>query len=657
MEKTFTAKCWKLMKICAAQAMIAMAFFGVSTAHDSATQVLDKKISVSVKNVTMEDALKEVQRAGSIAIFYSIDHLPKGQSITLEAKEKKLRSVLDDLLTPFSMKYRLDKNSGSIIIMKQAPPRVGEDSKSDEQHDTPKTSRATVTGKVLDAATQQPLAGVSIVVKGTVNGTTTDANGEYSIDVLSETEVLVFSFIGYAPIETKINGRTVIDVMLQEDIKSLGEVVVNAGYYKISDKERTGNIGRVEAADIQKQPVSNPLAALQGRVAGLEITQGSGVPGGNFRVRIRGTNSIANGNDPLYIINGVQYTSAVMTFNETSAGILGNSLNPLGGTSPLNSINPSDIESIEVLKDADATGIYGSRGSNGVILITTKKGKAGKTNVDVNFYTGAGKASGTMDLFNTQQYITMRKEAFANDMAVPTLANARDLLVWDTTRQTNWQKELIGGAANITDAQIRLSGGENDTQFAIGAGYHKETTVFPGDNSDQRFSGIVNVTNAAFDKKLKTNLSINYSINNTDLLSQDLTGKALFLPPNAPALYDDEGNLNWEGWDASGPYENPLAYLNRRYEAKTNTLITSLEAGYLILPNLEIKSRMGYTTTAMNTVNLIPVSSLAPSVASTSLNTTNFSESSFRSFNPSDTAKLTIAPTRASTTVLTISSE
>src|SRR5690606_9891638 len=212
----------------------------------------------------------------------------------------------------------------------------------------------------------------------------------------------VFSFIGFSTYETRVGGRTVIDVVLEENITNLGEVVVNAGYYSTTRKLQTGSIVKISSEDMCKQQVSDPLAALLGRVAGMEIVQNSGVPGSNFSVRIRGTNSISSGNDPLYIIDGVPYTSSSLFLGETSGGLLP------GGMSPLNSINPSDIESIEVLKDADATAIYGSRGANGVVLITTKKGTVGKPKVELNLYTGVGQVPKFMDLLNTEQYLEMR---------------------------------------------------------------------------------------------------------------------------------------------------------------------------------------------------------------------------------------------------------
>src|SRR5690606_35047791 len=190
-------------------------------------------------------------------------------------------------------------------------------------------------------------------------------------------DVLIISFIGYASLEVPVNGRTVIDIAMTEDVTSRGEVVVNAGYWKVKDQERTGNIARVTSDEIQKQPVSNPLQAIQGRMAGVYVQQNTGMPGGGFDIQIRGQNSLRtgvggtiNGNLPLYIVDGIPFTSTSLTSPFTSSS------NLLGGN-PLSAINPDDIESIEVLKDADATAIYGTRGANGVVLITTKTAKGG----------------------------------------------------------------------------------------------------------------------------------------------------------------------------------------------------------------------------------------------------------------------------------------
>jgi TonB-dependent starch-binding outer membrane protein SusC len=593
------------------------------------TQLLDKKISVSFEALPFHEALREIETASGARFVYSIDQLgTESERVSLNANRQPLRIILEDLLSPFNITYKVQLKDATIFLKKQ---------KTEKPNDLPRQSKTssplihTITGTVTEATTGQPMPGVNILIKGTATGTTTDTEGTYSLEATGDA-ILIFSFIGYTSVEEPVGNRAVINITLTEESTSLKDVIINAGYYSTTKATQTGSISKVTAEEIQKQPVQNPVAALQGRVPGLEVTQATGVPGGNFRIRIRGTNSIANGNDPLFIIDGIPYTSATMTFNETSAGILGNSLSPLGGTSPLNNLNPADIESIEVLRDADATAIYGSRGSNGVILITTKKGQAGKTKVDFNLYTGAGKVASTLDQLNTTQYVAMRKEAFANDNATPTLANARDLLLWDTTRYADWQKVLLGGTANTTDAQLSVSGGDHLTQFSVGLGYHRETTVFPGNNSDQRLSARLSIANTGFNDKLRTTASVNITLGNSNLLNQDLTARALFLPPNAPAVHDEEGNLNWDGWSTSGMLENPLALNLRRYEAQSKNLLASFETGYSLRPNLEIKSRFGYTNTSLNTMSLTPKSSFAPAVAPTALNTTGFSTSNFQNW-------------------------
>nr|WP_255664520.1 TonB-dependent receptor plug domain-containing protein [Flavobacterium sp. F-126] len=225
---------------------------------------------------------------------------------------------------------------------------------------------------------------------------------------------------------------------MEQDQTTLQEVRINTGYYSVKEKERTDSIAKIKAADIEKQPVNNPLAAMQGHMAGVNITQNTGVPGGGFNIQIRGLSSIrGDGNDPLYIVNGVPYSSQSLGDATVSASAIS------GVTNPLNNLNVSDIENIEVLKDADATAIYGSRGANGVVLITTKKGRSGETRFNLNAFTAVGKVARKMDLMQTSQYLSMRAEAFANDGITEYPEGAYDINgTWDQNRNADWQKEL-----------------------------------------------------------------------------------------------------------------------------------------------------------------------------------------------------------------------
>lgn len=626
------------MKTLSIQVMFAVVVCTLAFANNNFAQVLDKKVTITLNEVSIEEALQAIERLTNVKFFYSIDQLNTKEKVSLDAVDQPLREILNQLSKQFHIEYNIHEKRSVITLRKvhdtshnNAPRRPAH-----KATDHPKTRMdllAAVTGHITHANTQEPMPGVNVLVKGTTIGTTSDAEGKFSIEAL-QTDILVFSFIGFRTVEIQVNTLSVIDVEMEEDITGLGAVVINAGYWLVDDKERTGNIVKITSEDIEKQPVSNPIAALQARVPGLEIVQQTGVPGGNFTVRIRGQNSIANGNDPLYIIDGVPYNGSTMAFNETSAEIFGNALGQ-GGNSPLNAINPSDLESIEVLKDADATAIYGSRGSNGVILITTKKGKSGKTKIDFNLYSGIGKVASKMNLLNTQQYVRMRKEAFANENDALTPINAPDLLVWDTTRHTDWQEELLGGSAPITDAQLHISGGDKYTQFLFGLGYHEEGTVFPGKNTDRRYSTTMNLNSTSKNEKLNATVTFKYSFNDTDLIKKDLTGIALTLPPNAPLLYDEHGELNW-GTDLSSdtwvaPYLiHPLSYLKTAYEATSKNLFLNSVARYAILPNLEVRTNVGFSDLTATTITTTPASSLPPT--SPQQNGTAFSNSNFRNW-------------------------
>lgn len=442
----------------------------------------------------------------------------------------------------------------------------------------------TITGTVSDH--NGVLPSVTVTLKGTTQGVLTNENGQFSIKA-NPSDVLIFSYLGYKTVEIVITNQTVINITLEEDTTQLKEIVLNAGYYTVKDREKTGSIARVTAKEIERQPVSNPLAAMQGRMAGVHITQSTGVPGGGFDIQIRGKNSLrSDGNTPLYLVDGIPFGTENLGSTLTSAGIL-----PGNGISPLNSINPADIESIEVLKDADATAIYGSRGANGVVLITTKKGKEGKTNFNINTYTGVGSVTRKLKLMNTEQYLTMREQAFINDGITEFPFYAYDVNgTWDRGHYTDWQKELIGGTAYTNSIQATVSGGSESTRFLISGTHYKETTVFPGDFGFKKNAINFNVNHTSNDKKFEVSLSGNYTADKNNLLGTDLTRQAYILAPNAPALYNSEGQLNWE----NSTWQNPLRFLQQEYLAKNNNLIANSMLIYRPFESWELKAGLGF---------------------------------------------------------------
>ena len=435
-----------------------------------------------------------------------------------------------------------------------------------------------------------PLSGVTVSIKGQNRGTVTNMDGKFSITAF-EGDILVFSFLGYKRQEILVGDKTKINIQLQEDINALDAVKINAGYYNTTKRESTGNISRVTSKEIENQPVVSPLEALQGRVAGLEVIEPNGIPGVAPTIRIRGQNSLRNGFDnngnlPLYIIDGMPVNSAPITSI--------NQFQSVSGIDPLQGINPSNIESIEILKDADATAIYGSRGANGVILITTKGGKftGDKDVVAARVYSGVSQVSHFVDLLDTREYLALRQQAFANDGVEPTEANAKDLLLWDQNRDTDWQKVLFGNSAPTFNADISYSGGGENTSFSVGASYFKQGTVFPGDDSFEKKTANFSLNRRSQNQKFQLNFSANYGITNSDLFSSDnFVSTALSLPPNAPDPYLEDGSLNWE----NSTWKNPLAVLEGDSKGNINNLVTNLHLQYKLLDELTLKTNLGYT--------------------------------------------------------------
>ena len=477
-----------------------------------------------------------------------------------------------------------------------------------------------ISGIITDGTT--PLSGVTVAVKGKKNNVAiSDFNGQYILSATA-TDTLAVSFMGFKTVLVPINGRKTINIQLQEDINTLKEVRINAGYYTVKESERTGSIAKISSREIEKQPVTNVLATMQGRMAGVNITQATGTPGGGFDIQIRGLNGLrVGGNAPLYIIDGVPYPSQSLGNGDVSSGVLP------GESSPLNSINPSDIESIKVLKDADATAIYGSRGANGVVLISTKKGKAGTTKFNVQAYTSIGTIANKLKVLNTPQYLAMRQEAFANDGITEYPEDAFDINgTWSQTRNTDWQKELIGGTSYIQNVQTSISGGSANTQFMLSGTYRDESTLTPDDGHYSKGAVHSSITHKTTDDNFHLNFSADYVSDKNTLPGMDLSRLAYTLAPNAPALYDNAGNLNWE----DGTFENPLGYLEGTYLSLTNNLIANAMVAYKFYPGFEFKTSLGFNDTRFSENRTLPSTMYNPIYNPTSLDSQIFNNNGSR---------------------------
>ncbi len=310
-------------------------------------------------------------------------------------------------------------------------------------------AQSRVSGTVIDE-TGSGMPGVNILVKNTTNGTTTDANGAYSLNVSSDDNaILVFSFIGYNTQEIALGGRTTLDVSLEPNIESLEEIVV-VGYGVQKKSDVTGSLVSVDAKALSEVPVANVQQALQGRAAGVEVQRMGTAPGATARIRVRGERSINGSNDPLIVLDGIPFEGSITD------------------------INPDEIESLNVLKDASATAIYGSRGANGVVIITTKRGKAGETRVTLNSYYGVTTVAKKYDLFNAEEYATMRDRAGFTEGYQP-----EEIEGMAIGRNTDWQ-DLMYENGLITNHNLGISGGTEKGRYAVSGGYYKETTILPG---------------------------------------------------------------------------------------------------------------------------------------------------------------------------------
>ncbi|MBT2561317.1 SusC/RagA family TonB-linked outer membrane protein [Pedobacter sp. ISL-68] len=569
-----------------------------------------QSISLSFKQAALTEVLATIKKQSGYQFLYNNSEIKRAKDVSVTIKNATLKDALDQVFKDQPLSYQiLDKT----IVIKEKTEKQKEENNS-------KSAARDITGTVTDEK-GEPLVGATVAVKGTNQYAMTNSVGAFVLNGINENVVLRISFIGFETRE--VRAKENITISLTRKISDLDEVQVIA-YGTTTQRLNTGSVSTVKAADIESQPVSNPLAALQGRVPGMVITQTSGVAGSSFKVQIRGQSSLdpaLSQNNPLFIIDGVPFEAGITATNRVSSAANNPTSISTGGLSPLNLINPQDIESIDVLKDADATSIYGSRGANGVILITTKKGKTGATRVNVNSYFGYNKVGRTMDILNTEQYIAMRKEGIAND-GFTLSANplnqgyAPDIMLWDASRYTDFKDLLIGNNAYSQNLQASVSGGNNLTQFLVGAGYHRETTVYSKKFSDNITSFNFSINHKTADQKFNIQFSGMYSNDKNKLPAYDMT-RYLNSPPNL-RLYDDAGNLSWDEagvsyWSLG--HTNPLSFLEEKYESINENLNGNLNLSYSLLPGLVARANLGYNVFRTDESSAKPKVSIDPNVS------------------------------------------
>lgn len=362
------------------------------------------------------------------------------------------------------------------------------------------TQSVTVSGLVTSTETNQAIPGANVVIKNTQQGTTTNANGEFTLSAPAGSLVLIISSIGHQTQEVPVTGQSKLTISLQPDDRSLNEVIV-VGYGTVKKSDLTGSVSSVKAAELRQTPIANFVQGLQARASGVQVTQNSGAPGGSISVRIRGNSSISGSSEPLYVVDGFPIAGGDNPVAGGGSGLGADNGNRL---SVLSTLNPNDIESMEVLKDASATAIYGTRGANGVVLITTKRGKAGKTRVSYDGYYGQQQIRKTLDVMNATQYAQLQNELTGQAL----FPNPTQL-----GEGTDWQS-LIFRKAPMQSHQLSVSGGNERSQFALSMNYFDQDGIIINSNF-KRGSIRVNLDNAVSKNfKIGTSLTYTYSVNN-----------------------------------------------------------------------------------------------------------------------------------------------
>lgn len=564
-------------------------------------------ITYSSKKATLQQVFAEIKKQSGYVVIFNPDQIDVTVSVSVNARNQPIATFLKSLFAGLPLKYSIVGTT--IVVIRKT---------DDMQHATPEDKAPTrdVSGVVSDNKSTTPLIGVTAVIAASGKGTQTDEKGLFTLKNVNEDDIITFTSIGFQKTSVSVARlRTIFNVKLEPATSELDQAVVQA--YGITSKRlATGNISRITAKEIERQPVLNPLLALQGQVPGLLITQTSGYASAPVKVEIRGRNSLGSNfiGDPLYVIDGVPLTVLdlpdVYHPDGVSAGYMQAGMTATNGQSPLFSMNPRDIESIEVLKDADATAIYGSRAANGVILITTKKGKPGKTSFGFDVNQGYIDIPHYRKMLNTQQYVQMRKEAFKNDGVTPTPANAADITVWDTTRYTDWQKTILGTGSQTT-VSTSLSGGDASNTFRIGGNYSRQVDVLSQSGSSKQASLSANLGHRSQNQKLSVNLGTQYSYTHVDAISAN--PNILNLPPNAPGIYNSKGELNWDEWNASNNGSDfPFGYLLQTNAMETNQFSTNLGINYELVKGLTLSTTAGFTNMAANTSYIVPIASQNP---------------------------------------------
>jgi TonB-linked SusC/RagA family outer membrane protein len=546
---------------------------------------LAQQITLNKTNASLRETLEDIRRQSGYSLLCDADLLINVKHITVQLKNASLQEALKKVLAGKPISYKI--NNKTIVIY---------------PNNAPVTTQAqviTVSGRVTDK-NNQPLPGVTIKVKNTQQAVATDNNGHFSIKVSDPNAVLVFSFVGFTTQEVPVNNRTIINIQLAETNSKLNEVVV-VGYGTQKKADVTTAISSVSSSQITRLAVTDPTGALQGQVAGVTVTKNVGKPGAGYSVTVRGVHSINASNEPLYVIDGIPTTNG------------------------LNDLNPADIETIDVLKDASAASIYGSRGAKGVVVVTTKHGKAGKTQLTFDSYVGSKVAVHLPDMMNGQEYVAYRIEqnrANGRSTALTDILSSDLIANYNNGVSTNWPSLVLKNALQMNH-NVTASGGDEKTRFAISAGLNQEDgNVSP--ESYKKYSLRGNIDRQINDK-WKAGLNLYFVQALTNQGSSEALRSSYRLPP-ITTPYDASGNLVFRVFNndaVTNPFFDEANELRQLREVRT---FGNLYIQFQPIKELTLKSTISPNSLATRNGNYFgPLSkqSVGGSVPTTATNSTS----------------------------------
>ncbi len=507
-----------------------MSFLFLSLSSFGVSYDQEKRISIQLKNTSILDVFKEIQTKTDFDFFYKNEQIPQDKKVNVNMQNATIHEILEDILKSSGLEYKIvDKD---IVI---SPIQQKQENKK------------RITGVVVDSQ-GIPLPGVSVVIEGTTRGTVTDFNGYYEIDQVQSSQALIFSFIGMTTKKVDVGKTSDYDINLQDDNQGLEEVIV-VGYGSMQRKQITSSISVIDSEDLQEGATTSPIQLLQGKVAGLAISRPNGSdPNSSPQIMLRGMSSIGNAS-PLIIVNGVEVSS-------------------------LDIVSPEDIESFSVLKDGSAAAIYGSRGTNGVILITTKQGKESKATVEYSGYYSFDQISKKPNILNAQEY--------------KALALKRGVRVGDAS--TDWYDELLQRSSNVVN-NVAISGGSSNTNYRASIEYADNQGIALK-SYKKRLNGRVSINHKAIDNRLsiKTDLSVNQSkYRGADY---GAFGTALTMDPTQP-IYEEDG-ITYKKFPDYGK-NNPIAAIKQNTVDNTHKiLLANIYADFKIVDGLKVGGRMAW---------------------------------------------------------------